>query len=130
MPASSPNLRAFLDANPLVARVEVTEARGSTPREAGTWMLVASSAIFGTIGGGQLEFMAIDEARKVLAGAMAPAFDSSPKDGSGSDEAGLVGPAAPSGHLLPVKGEKGGLARCWTFRSARKSASAAVGAWD
>lgn len=58
-------LRAFL-ARPALALVEVVEAQGSTPREAGAWMLVSSDAIFGTIGGGQLEYMAIDEARRVL----------------------------------------------------------------
>lgn len=60
-------LRAFLAAHPALARVEVREAKGSTPREEGTWMLVAPGAIFGTIGGGQLEFMAIDKAREMLA---------------------------------------------------------------
>ena len=60
------DLARFLDAHPAVALVEVREALGSTPREAGAWMLVSSDAIFGTIGGGQLEFMAIDRARDVL----------------------------------------------------------------
>lgn len=60
-------LRAFLADHPALARVEVREAKGSTPREEGTWMLVAPGAIFGTIGGGQLEFMAIDKAREMLA---------------------------------------------------------------
>jgi xanthine dehydrogenase accessory factor len=50
-----------------VALVEVTEAKGSTPRETGARMLVSPQAIFGTIGGGQLEFMAIDCARHMLA---------------------------------------------------------------
>ncbi|TCR06706.1 molybdenum cofactor sulfurylase [Neorhizobium sp. JUb45] len=48
--------------------IEVTEAKGSTPRDAGTFMLVATDAIWGTIGGGQLEYMAIDNARDLLAG--------------------------------------------------------------
>jgi xanthine dehydrogenase accessory factor len=48
--------------------VDMTEARGSTPREAGTFMLVADGAIWGTIGGGQFEYMAIDNARAMLAG--------------------------------------------------------------
>jgi xanthine dehydrogenase accessory factor len=60
-------LRAFLEAAPC-ALVEVAEARGSTPRERGAWMLVSAHAIFGTIGGGQLEYMAIDEARQILRG--------------------------------------------------------------
>ncbi len=46
--------------------VEVARAKGSTPREQGAWMLVSSGAIFGTIGGGQLEYMAIDKTRQTL----------------------------------------------------------------
>jgi xanthine dehydrogenase accessory factor len=60
-------LRSFLDNFPRVALVEVAAARGSTPREKGAWMLVSPTAIFGTIGGGQLEYMAIDRARDMLA---------------------------------------------------------------
>jgi xanthine dehydrogenase accessory factor len=71
MTSSAANLRAFLDAAPAVALVEVAEARGSTPREKGAWMLVSPTAIFGTIGGGQLEFMAIDKARQALRGKQA-----------------------------------------------------------
>lgn len=36
-------------------------------------MLVAADAVFGTIGGGQLEFMAIDHARALMAGDVLPA---------------------------------------------------------
>ena len=61
------HLTAFIDAAPRAALVEVREALGSTPREAGAWMLVSPAAIFGTIGGGQLEFMAIDRARAMIA---------------------------------------------------------------
>lgn len=56
----------FLAAAPDAALVEVAEALGSTPRETGAWMLVSPDRIFGTIGGGQLEFMAIDRARALL----------------------------------------------------------------
>ncbi len=59
-------LRSFLDASDKAALVEVTGAKGSTPREQGAWMLVAPTKIYGTIGGGQLEFMAIDKARELL----------------------------------------------------------------
>src|SRR5690606_32477174 len=38
----------------------------SSPREPGTWMLVAPGAAYRTIGGGQLEYMAIDRARAML----------------------------------------------------------------
>src|SRR4051812_38761431 len=44
----------------------VMEAKGSTPREAGTKMVVTATEQFGTIGGGNLEFEAIGEARKIL----------------------------------------------------------------
>lgn len=60
-------LQDFLAAAPSIALVEVRQALGSTPREAGAWMLVSPTAIFGTIGGGQLEFMAIDRAREMIA---------------------------------------------------------------
>lgn len=47
-------------------RVTVVETRGSTPREAGASMLVTSDGISGTIGGGQLEWKAIERARRLL----------------------------------------------------------------
>jgi xanthine dehydrogenase accessory factor len=46
--------------------VEIESARGSSPREAGAFMLVTMEATVGTIGGGQLEYMAIDRARQML----------------------------------------------------------------
>lgn len=49
-----------------VIRVTLTRVRGSSPREAGTEMFVAKDGLWGTIGGGQLEYMAIDEARAML----------------------------------------------------------------
>lgn len=48
--------------------VEVAEAQGSVPREAGTWMAVFPDALVGTIGGGHLEYDAIARARALLAG--------------------------------------------------------------
>jgi xanthine dehydrogenase accessory factor len=60
------SLKSFLDAEPGLALVEVARARGSTPREQGARMLVSRASILGTIGGGQLEFMAIDKARQML----------------------------------------------------------------
>ncbi|UVC07160.1 xanthine dehydrogenase accessory protein XdhC [Rhizobium sp. TH2] len=47
--------------------VEVTATKGSVPRETGTFMLVSITDIWGTIGGGNLEFAAIDKARGMLA---------------------------------------------------------------
>lgn len=46
----------------------VHQTQGSAPREAGAWMAVFADAVFGTIGGGHLEFEAIAEARRRLAG--------------------------------------------------------------
>jgi xanthine dehydrogenase accessory factor len=48
--------------------IRVTATQGSAPREAGTWMAVWTDALTATIGGGQLEFQAIQEARGLLAG--------------------------------------------------------------
>ncbi len=47
--------------------VTISEAKGSTPRIEGTMMLVSKTAVLGTIGGGQLEYMAIDAAREMIA---------------------------------------------------------------
>lgn len=49
--------------------ITVMEAKGSTPRESGTKMVVTQDDQFGTIGGGNLEFQAIGEARKILSAA-------------------------------------------------------------
>jgi xanthine dehydrogenase accessory factor len=49
------------------ALVRVATARGSTPRDTDAWMAVGAGSIIGTIGGGQLEYMAIDAARAMLA---------------------------------------------------------------
>lgn len=46
--------------------IRVTATQGSVPREAGTWMAVWADALTATIGGGQLEFQAIREARDML----------------------------------------------------------------
>lgn len=48
--------------------VTVTEVAGSAPRAAGTKMLVTADALYGTIGGGALEFTAIETARALLDG--------------------------------------------------------------
>lgn len=48
-------------------RVRVISARGSTPRDAGAEMFVDAARVEGTIGGGQMEYMAIDRARQMLA---------------------------------------------------------------
>jgi xanthine dehydrogenase accessory factor len=55
----------FVRAAPAIL-VTVDDAKGSTPRMQGTQMLVSAMAVLGTIGGGQLEYMAIDAARAML----------------------------------------------------------------
>ena len=58
-------LTAFLAEAPAIL-VEIEAVKGSSPREAGTFMLVSASRIWETIGGGQFEYMAIDHARAML----------------------------------------------------------------
>ncbi|GLS42735.1 xanthine dehydrogenase accessory protein XdhC [Methylobacterium brachythecii] len=60
------NIREFLRAEPSCVLVTVSGAAGSTPRDTDAWMVVSRTRLYGTIGGGQLEFMAIDQARRAL----------------------------------------------------------------
>ena len=63
----------FLDAHPSqTVLVRVADAKGSTPRESGTVMAVAPNAIWGTIGGGRLEYEAIGAARRMLRDGIGP----------------------------------------------------------
>lgn len=63
---SDPNaILRFARAAPTIL-VTVDDAKGSTPRIQGTQMLVSATGMLGTIGGGQLEYMAIDAARAML----------------------------------------------------------------
>lgn len=68
MGALSAQAAAFFDAESAIIRVELTDVRGSSPREAGTEMFVAPSRLSGTIGGGRLEQIAIDRGRAMLDG--------------------------------------------------------------
>lgn len=61
------DLARFLEGSGEVVHVTVTRLKGSGPREAGAGMFVSTDALHGTIGGGQLEYMAIDHARRMLA---------------------------------------------------------------
>ncbi len=58
--------RALATGRP-AAVVEVTESRGSAPRESGARMLVFAEESVGTIGGGHLELKALASARALLA---------------------------------------------------------------
>lgn len=66
MAVARENLREFLREEPGCVLVEVKRADGSTPRDTDAWMLVSKDRIFSTIGGGQLEYMAIDHVRSTL----------------------------------------------------------------
>lgn len=64
----SETLAAFLaKAGPSIL-IEIESVKGSSPRAAGTIMLVSKTGIWETIGGGQFEYMAIDHARTMLDG--------------------------------------------------------------
>lgn len=73
MPALLDIARRWLQADRPAVLVQVTEARGSAPREAGARMLVSATQALGTVGGGHLELQAIHEAREMLASGAAPA---------------------------------------------------------
>jgi xanthine dehydrogenase accessory factor len=60
-------LTTFFATNPDAIVCELTAVRGSSPREQGTFMLVGPADLFGTIGGGALEYMVIDHARRLIA---------------------------------------------------------------
>jgi xanthine dehydrogenase accessory factor len=47
--------------------VTIIEERGSTPRNSGSKMVVTAERIFETIGGGHLEYKAMEMAREMLA---------------------------------------------------------------
>ena len=64
MPDTS--LSNFLARYPATILVEIEAVKGSSPREAGTFMLVSPDGLWETIGGGQFEYMAIDHARSML----------------------------------------------------------------
>lgn len=61
-------LHDAVEAEGRIARVVITDHKGSTPREAGTAMLVCPDRIIGTIGGGRLEYDATARAREMLQG--------------------------------------------------------------
>jgi len=63
------DLKSLVDAvtkHGVVARILIAEHKGSSPREAGTSMLVWGTGFSGTIGGGALEHQAIKNAQRQL----------------------------------------------------------------
>jgi len=66
MPVRSHDLANFAKRVGAVTSIEIVDTQGSSPRDKGAVMLVSAMETLGTIGGGQLEFMAIDQARRLL----------------------------------------------------------------
>lgn len=67
----SATLTTFLTTNLDAIVCTLTSVRGSSPREQGTFMLVGAHGLFGTIGGGALEYMVIEHARRLIANGQA-----------------------------------------------------------
>ena len=89
--------------------ITVMEAKGSTPREAGVKMVVTGTEQFGTIGGGNLEFQAIEAARELLVtlgGPVVRDYPLGPKLAQccGGAVTVLLEPFAPSGKILYLFG--------------------------
>ncbi len=61
-----PAIRKLVQADQPCALLTIVGTKGSVPREAGTRMLVTADKCMGTIGGGQLEYRAVDQARDLL----------------------------------------------------------------
>jgi xanthine dehydrogenase accessory factor len=63
-----------IEAEGVAALITLAETAGSSPREAGARIVVRSSGgFYGTIGGGELEHQALEEARAALAAGRGPA---------------------------------------------------------
>ena len=55
--------------------ITIDRFEGSSPREVGAWMLVFAYEVWGTVGGGNLEFQAIARGRELLSAQTVPATD-------------------------------------------------------
>lgn len=71
MTPRSIELASFFATNPDAIVCALTSVRGSSPRAQGTFMLVGGTGLFGTIGGGALEYMVIEHARRLIANGQA-----------------------------------------------------------
>ncbi len=59
-------LEDALDYKSTIIKAKLIKTEGSVPRETGTYMLISSKYIFGSIGGGQLEFDIINKSKNIL----------------------------------------------------------------
>ncbi|MFC3327108.1 xanthine dehydrogenase accessory protein XdhC [Mesorhizobium cantuariense] len=104
------SLRDFLAGQGRIALVEVAGTKGSTPREKGAFMLVSQSAISGTIGGGQLEYMAIDKARQMLLSPLEGEMSAKPTEGVTAavlDVLAVPSERTPSGRFAAISPSRG-----------------------
>ena len=60
------NLDEAIKYNFPLIKAKLISTEGSVPRNKGTFMLISSKYIFGSIGGGQLEFEIINISKKIL----------------------------------------------------------------
>jgi xanthine dehydrogenase accessory factor len=72
MSAWTDKLAALIEAGVPAALVTVAAVKGSAPREAGAAMIVTGRDLFGTVGGGRLEYRAARLARAMLRAGAAP----------------------------------------------------------
>lgn len=65
MPLSTA-LATFMECYSQLVCAKLTRVRGSSPRDEGTFMLISADSTWGTVGGGQLEYLVINAAREML----------------------------------------------------------------
>ena len=59
-------LTSFIDYKKNIIKAKIINVKGSSPNKINDFMLVASKDIFGTIGGGNLEYLVIEESKLML----------------------------------------------------------------
>ena len=59
-------LKTFLKTHAEVVHIRLTDVKGSSPRDIGAEMFVAADKLYGTIGGGRLEYLVINRARTMI----------------------------------------------------------------
>ena len=52
--------------NSKIVKAKIVEVKGSSPNSLDDIILISTDTIFGTIGGGNLEYLVIDEARRLI----------------------------------------------------------------
>ena len=60
------DIEEFINAEAAAIWVQIVDTKGSTPRDPGAWMLVSQKALLNTLGGGELEWRAIEKAQQMI----------------------------------------------------------------